>query len=189
MQAFLIALALVMGFEAGYKDWPMELGGPTNMGITIFTLERWRGEEVTPEDVAELTPEEAGEIYKTMFWDEYSLGEFSLGTSILMFDTIVLQGPKTIKWMQAVSGAEVDGRMGPETIAAIKAMKPSLFNHRLTQIRVSSYIDHQYRDGLIARAIECSIISAELSMTELLMKESPSEQHNHKRVHPKSHAA
>jgi lysozyme family protein len=49
--------------EGGYVNNPVDRGGCTNRGITIRTLEEWRGHDVTCEDVKAMTEDEARAIY------------------------------------------------------------------------------------------------------------------------------
>ncbi len=64
--AILTDIGLILPFieqwEGGYVDHPADKGGPTNMGITLNTLARWRGHAVTAADVKALTRAEARQI-------------------------------------------------------------------------------------------------------------------------------
>lgn len=53
--------------EAGYVNDPIDRGRCTNMGITRTTLQEWRGQFVTCEDVRKLTEAEACAIYVSRY--------------------------------------------------------------------------------------------------------------------------
>lgn len=53
--------------EAGYVNDPIDRGRCTNMGITRTTLQDWRGQLVTCEDVRTLTEAEACAIYTNRY--------------------------------------------------------------------------------------------------------------------------
>ena len=53
--------------EGGYINHPADPGKCTNRGITIGTLRQWRGQDVTCEDVRDLTDAEAREIYRQFY--------------------------------------------------------------------------------------------------------------------------
>lgn len=59
----------IFSSEGGYVDHPKDKGGPTNFGITLDTLKRWRDDpKLTSADVKALTKEEAFEIYEKQYF-------------------------------------------------------------------------------------------------------------------------
>lgn len=107
--------------EGGYVNHPDDRGGPTNMGITLKTLARFRDEVVVDSDVENLTREEAVKIY----WRDYVrkpgfdyIHSDSLAEHLV--DIGVLHGPeRAIKWLQQAIGVEPDGVIGPVTLSAV----------------------------------------------------------------------
>ena len=119
------AISALIGKEGyRYSDRPEDAGGPTKYGITLRTLSIYRGGTVTPEDVKNLSVEEAKAIYKKFFWDKYKLGEFKLSTAYFLFDCFVQHGEIPIKWLQKIVDTKQDGIIGPLTIAAVNKLSP-----------------------------------------------------------------
>lgn len=114
--------------EGGYVDHPLDRGGPTNMGITLGTLRIWRDEEVTPDDVRNLTHDEAHRIYYNMYWKAPGLSSLTSSAELneMLFDAAVHHGPtKAIKLLQTALGVTDDGLIGPKTQRAATTFPPS----------------------------------------------------------------
>ena len=60
-------LDAVLFREGGYVNHPADPGKCTNRGITIGTLRMWRRQDVTCDDVRDLTDAEAREIYRKQY--------------------------------------------------------------------------------------------------------------------------
>ncbi|HRE19771.1 MAG TPA: glycoside hydrolase family 108 protein [Rhabdaerophilum sp.] len=119
------ALAVVLGHEGGYVDHPADPGGATNFGITLATLSRWRGMEVTKADVRALERDEAAAIYRARYWDAVRGDELPVGVDLTLFDFAVNSGPsRAISTLQEVLGVVVDGRIGPVTMEALGTQPP-----------------------------------------------------------------
>lgn len=128
------ALSHIFSVERGFVNHPADRGGPTNFGITLKTLEKFRKTPVTIDDVRNLSQAEAGEIYRQEFWDANAL--FLIGSSRVqnvLFDQIVARGGHAaIIIMQKVlnsffrAGLRLDGEMGPVTSRAINLADESL---------------------------------------------------------------
>ena len=61
-------IEVVLHHEGGFVDDPDDKGGATNYGVTQATLEQYRENDVSREDVQNLTVDEAKECYHEMFW-------------------------------------------------------------------------------------------------------------------------
>jgi lysozyme family protein len=122
---FLRALALVFRSEGGYVDHPADPGGATNYGITLATLSSWRGRRVTKDEIRQLTAEEAGEIYRSQYWDKARCDDLPAGIDYAVFDAAVHSGPgRAVRMLQTVLGVEPDGIVGPMTLAAARRADP-----------------------------------------------------------------
>ncbi len=122
------ALAHVLKSEGGYVDHPKDPGGATNMGVTFAVLREWRKAPITKADVRNLTLKEAGEIYAARYWRPAGGDALPPGGDLSVFDFAVNSGVgRASKYAQQVAGVEADGRIGPVTIAAVKAMTPRAF--------------------------------------------------------------
>lgn len=124
--AFDEAVPWIEKWEGGYVDDPADPGGPTNRGVTIGTLERWRNSAVTKMDVRSLSQEEARQIYRALYWTPVRGDELPVGVSLMLFNAAILHGPhRAITFLQLSlnkSGAdiEVDGEIGPQTLGAVE---------------------------------------------------------------------
>lgn len=115
------ALTAVLKQEGGYSDHPADPGGATMMGITQGTLEEWRGRAVTKAEVRALSRTEADAIYRKRYWDVIAGDRLPAGIDLVLFDFAVNSGPsRAIRMMQRHLGVATDGRMGPETLAALE---------------------------------------------------------------------
>ncbi|WP_019626858.1 glycoside hydrolase family 108 protein [Thioalkalivibrio sp. ALJT] len=130
MTTFDEALQVVLRHEGGYVDHPEDPGGQTNLGITLGTLRRWRQQRGEPEpddtDIRELTPQQAGEIYRSWYWDACQCDTLPPALRLPVFDAAVNQGPaRAIRFLQSAAGATVDGIIGPQTRGAASAADPA----------------------------------------------------------------
>lgn len=110
----------VIKSEGGYVNHPDDPGGPTNLGITQATLSRYLGRAATVADVRALTKETVKPIYRRNFWDVIRGDELPSGVDYATYDFAVNSGPtRAARYLQSVVGVVQDGRIGPETIAAV----------------------------------------------------------------------
>lgn len=122
---FDFCLQEVLKHEGGYVDHPRDPGGATNRGITHKTLADWRGRPVSKAEVAALSVKEAGQIYKALYWDKVRGDELPPGVDLVAFDAAVNSGPsRSIKWLQSAVKVRQDGKLGPQTMAAIAEKDP-----------------------------------------------------------------
>lgn len=125
MDKFLKCLPIILKHEGGYVDHPKDPGGATNMGITHKTLSEWRKMPVTKEDVRRLTQDEAGRIYKALYWDKCRCDEMPLGVALVVFDGAVNSGVgQSSRWLQRSVGAHPDGVIGPKTLEIMNGKNP-----------------------------------------------------------------
>ncbi|WP_195930292.1 TIGR02594 family protein [Hyphomicrobium album] len=111
--------------EGGYTDDPYDNGGPTFRGVTIGTLAAWR--EVNLESnygalkaelQAGLSEEEVRAIYVTRYWFASWADQLPPALAVMHFDSSVNQGVRrAAEFLQRAIGSEVDGEMGPDTLA------------------------------------------------------------------------
>jgi lysozyme family protein len=137
------ALARTVKIEGGYVDHPDDRGGPTNLGVTLATLDRWmraeQGKPATKLDVVQITHETAKRIYFDLYWTTralpcQSIAEWWEPLARECFDSAVLHGPKqSALFLQRALNLlnlggklfpdlKVDGWAGASTLAAIRKM-------------------------------------------------------------------
>lgn len=127
------AFVELIGNEGGFKkeekdrmDWTSgevgkgELRG-TKFGISAGTYPTL--------DIPNLTLEQAKAIYKRDFWDASLLDSVDYEVAFQIFDADVNHGPGNgTRMVQRALGVADDGKIGPITRAALKAMEPVKFN-------------------------------------------------------------
>ena len=119
------SLVYVINSEGGYSNSPADPGGCTNLGVTQRTWEDWVGHPVTEADMRALGPEDVIALYKVRYWKAVRGDELPRGVDYAVFDIAVNSGPKrAIKILQRVAGADVDGVIGPKTLAAAAECDP-----------------------------------------------------------------
>lgn len=125
--AFVSAVNYVLDHEAGYVNNPKDPGGATNMGITYKTLARWRGvspRSITPQDVKNLTRDEAIAIYDAMYWDTVRADRLPPAIAYAAFDFAINSGPaRAVKELQKLIGTKADGIIGGHTMRRIAAVE------------------------------------------------------------------
>jgi len=141
MADFQQAIPTVLQHEGGYVNDPSDCGGETNFGICRHSYPSL--------DVACLTIDEAQAIYRRDFWTPLLLDQITnQEVATKLFDTAVLTGKsQAVKFLQrAVQDAggaivEVDGQIGPETVAAVNASPPILLLDAYRQQLTTFYRD------------------------------------------------
>jgi lysozyme family protein len=116
---FELALEFTLKWEGGFVHHPRDLGGATNYGITQRTYDEYRDEKKLPrQSVAQLTKEEAKEIYESRYWKFVAFvtrPEWRL-FRIAAFDTAVNFGTSGFVWLwQRTLGIKADTLWGPVT--------------------------------------------------------------------------
>jgi len=112
--------------EGGYVHHPLDKGGPTKYGITLATYKMYvantSADEVTPEDIKELTKDVAAAIYYTRYINIPRL--YILPDDIFeqAFDAAVQHGPaQAITLLQRAIGVSEDGILGPVTLEKLES--------------------------------------------------------------------
>ena len=129
MADFEKAVVAVLEHEKGFVDHPLDRGGPTNYGITQATLSRYLRRPASVDDVKFMPVSTARAIYRAEYWQAIKGDDIeSQEVANYCLDMAVLRGvgaaPKAI---QIVLGVKADGAIGPKTLAALNASKPSRF--------------------------------------------------------------
>jgi lysozyme family protein len=120
---FARALQLVLKHEGGWSDHPADPGGATMKGVTLANFRRYVKPGATKDDLRRITDEQLATVYRRFYWDAVHGAELPDGVDYAVFDFAVNSGPgRAAKYLQGVVGVVQDGRIGPATIAATKAM-------------------------------------------------------------------
>jgi lysozyme family protein len=141
--SFLRALSLVLEFEGGYSDHPLDRGGKTQFGITQGHYIAWRvrrGLHVRP--VAELTREEVIEIYHEDYWRAAGCDDLRWPLNACVFDCAVQFGAiNAVRFLQTALAVEADGQYGPLTFAALNDARPRALLLKLNDVRCDTHCD------------------------------------------------
>jgi lysozyme family protein len=127
--------------EGGFSDNPADPGGATNFGITLATLRAYEGNpSLTAQDVKDLTPATAREIYRSNYWNRMQCGSLPDGLDLEVFDFGVNAGPgEAVKALQKIVGVTADGSIGPITLAALGQLKPRDLISQYSDARLAFY--------------------------------------------------
>lgn len=115
-------LAEILKWEGGYVDDPQDPGGATNLGVTLGTLSDRLDRPATKADVRALTGDAVAPIYRDRYWNAIRGDDLPAGVDLITFDAAVNSGPgRAARWLQTVVGVDADGKIGPATLAAVRA--------------------------------------------------------------------
>ncbi|MER9306594.1 glycosyl hydrolase 108 family protein [Mesorhizobium sp. M0496] len=122
---FARALALVLKSEGLWSDNPADPGGATMKGVTLANFRRYVKAGATKADLRKISDDQVATVFRRFYWDAVLGAELSDGVDHAVFDFAVNSGPgRAAKYLQAAVGVAQDGRIGPATLAAVKA-KPA----------------------------------------------------------------
>lgn len=139
---FAEALQKVLQSEGGFVNHPADPGGMTNLGVTKTVWEEWVGHPVDEKQMRNLTPVAVAPMYRAKYWDKIKGDDLPPGVDLAVFDAAVNSGPgRAVKWLQACVGVEVDGGIGPKTLAAVAAFDPKVLVEDYAKRRLSFLMD------------------------------------------------
>lgn len=128
--AFAEALAHVLEHEGGYVNDPDDPGGETNMGISRRSYPH--------EDIAGMTLERAGEIYRKDYWEPCQCDNLPHPLDLMVFDSAVNSGvERASQWVQHAVGAQPDGIIGPVTLSLVAKYNPWTVTARVAGMRLT----------------------------------------------------
>lgn len=159
------AIAFTLEREGEWSDHPSDRGGRTRWGISS---------RAHPDvDLATLTRDAAVQIYWERYWLLIRGNELPWPVSVVVFDHAVHAGvPAAVRTLQLLTGAKIDGRSGPATVAAARKMDARKLAAALLRQRTEGLI-HQSFNGdqraflfgfmnrLILLALECGASAEE----------------------------
>ncbi len=148
---FTTAFELVLGHEGNYVNDPQDPGGETKFGISKRSYPNL--------DIKNLTLDQAREIYLADFWNFMRIGDLPDALRYFAFDVAVNCGaPWAARSLQRAAGALPDGKIGPRTLAEVKARGPYpilrlMFVDRALRFAHSPILDHE-GEGWFARLFD-----------------------------------
>jgi uncharacterized protein (TIGR02594 family) len=151
------AFAHVLEMEGGWTDDRYDPGGPTNLGITLATLARHRGLELTSAnegvlrtELEAINPALAREIYVTRYWQPARCDDLPAALALMHFDAAVNHGVTgAARLLQQALAVTVDAEIGPETLAAARARGTVAVVAQYAELRRARYrsLSHFWRFG------------------------------------------
>jgi lysozyme family protein len=109
MTAFSDSFNLMLQFEGGYVDDPVDAGGATNRGITQKTYDAWRTAQTLPARPVKLcTVGEAQAIYFANYWRAAGCDALNTPVALVVFDSAVQCGVDKAKEFLREVGPTVD---------------------------------------------------------------------------------
>lgn len=119
----------IQRWEGGFVDDPDDLGGATNMGVTIATYKVYRKRkglsEPTVDDLKHLSNNEWIDILKSLYWDKWKADQIkSQSVANILVDWVWASGNYGIKIPQQLLNVKVDGIVGPKTLEAVNSRNP-----------------------------------------------------------------
>lgn len=101
-------------------------------GATKFGIDQRSHPNV---DIRNLTMEQAKEIYRKDYWAKVKGGELPEKIAVVIMDIAVNNGTgRAAKWLQELAGVQIDGVIGPITVAA---------SQKLNEMDVVSLLDRR----------------------------------------------
>ena len=112
----------ILRWEGGFVNDKDDLGGSTNMGVTLATYRSVFGRKKTAKDLMRMTMGQWGVIFKKFYWDKWKADDIKdQNVANILVDWLWCSGSYGIKIPQRVLGVSADGIVGSKTIAAINA--------------------------------------------------------------------
>lgn len=132
-------IPLVLKHEGGYVNHPADPGGATNKGVTQKTYDGWRDKQGLPrQSVRNIADDEVQAIYRRDYWDAIKGDDLPSGVDYAVFDFAVNSGiNRASRYLQDVVRVAADGRIGPATLAAVRAMDARDVVNRLCDARMA----------------------------------------------------
>lgn len=144
---FAEALQKLLVHEGGFVDHPDDPGGMTNLGVTKAVWEEWVGHPVDEKQMRSLTPVAVAPLYRAKYWNKIKGDDLPTGVDYVVFDAAVNSGAgRAAKWLQACVGVEVDGDIGPKTLAAVRAFDANQLIEDYAKRRLSFLMDLKHWD-------------------------------------------
>lgn len=129
----------IVAREGGYVDDPDDPGGATNFGVTIHTMRRL-GMDLTRDgvvdalDVRALTRDQAVALFISHYYQRPGIARLPQSLQASVFDMYVNAGANAVNILQRLlremgQEVEVDGLIGPQTVAAAEAAAKAAPEH------------------------------------------------------------
>lgn len=126
---FSACLAFTLLPQNDGQPYHVDSGGGTSWGVTRSTWSRWIGRNATPATMKALAKAAVTPLYQAWYWNTIDGDALPLGVDLMVFDMGVNCGEEmSAKILQKALGFtddDVDGYIGPETLAAVAKCAPT----------------------------------------------------------------
>lgn len=124
-----VLVPLILKWEGGFVNDPDDLGGATNMGVTLATYRQYRKSRKLPaptvDDLKNLSREEWTDILKTYYWDRWQADRIrDQSIANILVDWVWASGAYGIRIPQQILDVTADGIVGKNTLAALHSYTP-----------------------------------------------------------------
>ena len=133
----------ILKWEGGFVNDPDDLGGATNMGVTIGT---WKScgydkdgdGDIDVDDLRLLTREDVvNRVLKPHYWDRWKADQIqSQKVANILVDWVWASGKHGIVIPQRLLGVKADGIVGNKTLSAVNFADPEQLFEAIFQARV-----------------------------------------------------
>jgi len=133
------ALPLVLRYEGGYVNDPLDRGGATNKGITQKVYDSYRAKKgLENQSVRYIAQTEVEDIYYNNYWLKGKCNDLPSKVAVAHFDTCVNSGTnRGAKILQKILGVTVDGLIGNKTLAAVKKYSELILMNKYLDERIA----------------------------------------------------
>lgn len=134
-------IPLILKWEGGYSNHPLDSGGCTMKGVTIGTFRSFFGKSKTCSELKNISDDQWSKVFKEGYWDKMGGDDIkSQSVADIIVDWAWLSGVKTVaKKIQKIVGVEADGKIGPVTIKAINTFSPKELHQKIYGERKKFY--------------------------------------------------
>ena len=141
------ALKHVLTMEGGWSNDPADPGGATNFGITIGDYAQHKGVRLNGStapgleaELRSISPETVSRIYHDTYWLAGRCDLLPGAPAVMHFDAAVNHGVgRAARMLQEAAAVNIDGAIGPITIAAVRGANQLALNARYADIRRAAY--------------------------------------------------
>tara|TARA_R110002153_G_scaffold223652_1_gene376237 strand:+ start:1212 stop:1757 length:546 start_codon:yes stop_codon:yes gene_type:complete len=126
---------MLIAHEGGFTDDQRDSGnkkgdghgnkGSTMLGVTAYNWAKFSGKPAPIDVMKQLTVDDVMPLYKSNYWDAIKADDLPSGVDVSCADLCVNAGPsRASKILQKVVGAKPDGKIGPQSLAAVSLQEP-----------------------------------------------------------------
>lgn len=152
MARFDLAIDEIFRHEGGYQAHPKDSGNwssgkvgegvliGTKYGISAPTLIAWRGKMVTPEEMKNLTEEEAKAIFKKRYWDPLDLDKVKdQRVATIIFDAADGSGVAIAKKHTVRALNNIGISVSEYSVDAVNRANPKKLHDAIKQVRIDFF--------------------------------------------------